>query len=502
MKKAMMFSMALLSGIALAMGQPVKQSTIDITVRFAPNQPGDTLYLSCNPYFFSFMGDLNSNLIKSVVGRDGTCHFKVPVQQPSGRFTVSKRFDLDTNLIPNGKMKTMNALINNFFWDAGDQLVVDVKKYASSGRNQISPNYDFHYSFSGRGALKNNIRFKVDSAYFHQDFVYGFFEHPFTDNFQYNDVCVNRIKAAVPVVEHYKASLDEFYYGVIKAEFFYRDAGARFRHMRYFFEKNIKGNQQARQQFLKKYEQSLAEHFSGSEDPNSVEYVNFLNQKAAFADFLVHGDSNTDRIIESLMADYRSVTKDRVVTLALEGKASANFNVLLDSALAFARDPASRMRLEKLKMRKSGIEPFPFKLPDQTGKYVKLEDFRGKFVFVDFWFTGCGGCTGYYQKVLSKIEHLFDPRDIAFVTISTDTGKALWLKSIKSGKYVSQQSVNLFTEGKGDKHPAIEHYKFNSYPSFLLIDRQGKIMAFNTEELAKRDPDNLTRVLRAAIEKK
>ena len=133
---------------------------------------------------------------------------------------------------------------------------------------------------------------------------------------------------------------------------------------------------------------------------------------------------------------------------------------------------------------------------------MKLEDFKGKLVFVDFWYTGCGGCAGYFRTTLSKAEEHFSGNDnIVFVTISADTGKSLWLKGVKTGKYVSDKSINLFTEGKGDKHPAIAHYNFNSFPSLMLIDKKGRILEFNSEALAKRDPDNLIRVLQTAIEK-
>jgi len=33
-----------------------------------------------------------------------------------------------------------------------------------------------------------------------------------------------------------------------------------------------------------------------------------------------------------------------------------------------------------------------FALPDSTGKEFSLADFKGKYVLVDFWYSGCAPC--------------------------------------------------------------------------------------------------------------
>ncbi|TKT85748.1 TlpA family protein disulfide reductase [Dyadobacter frigoris] len=272
--------------------------------------------------------------------------------------------------------------------------------------------------------------------------------------------------------------------------------------MKKFFDEKVKTDPIRKEQFLNQYDVNLAAQFGADASPLSFESVRYFYRKACFDDYVQNGSLDPGRVIKTLTENYEGVLQERLIAYALGEKIPSNFNELLKNTLAKTKDPVSLARLKKLEIRRKGLSPFPFNLPDASGKYVKLEDFKGKLVFVDFWYTGCGGCAGYFSTTLSKAEeHFKDNDNIVFVTITADTGKSLWLKGVKTGKYVSDKSINLFTEGKGDKHPAIAHYNFNSFPSLMLIDKEGKIQEFNSEALAKRDPDNLIRVLQEAIEK-
>ncbi|MCK7559451.1 TlpA family protein disulfide reductase [Chitinophaga sedimenti] len=108
---------------------------------------------------------------------------------------------------------------------------------------------------------------------------------------------------------------------------------------------------------------------------------------------------------------------------------------------------------------------------------VTLDGMKGKVVFVDFWFTGCGPCKMFYQKCLKLLEEKYKSRkDIVFVKISVDRSKENWLKSVESGEYTSLSSINLFTDGLGSSHDIIKFYKVRGYPWPVLIDKKGRIV--------------------------
>jgi thiol-disulfide isomerase/thioredoxin len=93
---------------------------------------------------------------------------------------------------------------------------------------------------------------------------------------------------------------------------------------------------------------------------------------------------------------------------------------------------------------------------------------------MDFWFTGCGPCrqTAPYLK---KLEKLFEGKPVTFISVSIDKDKEQWLKSVKSEQYASADIINLYTNGEGAEHKIIQHYDINSFPTLILIDKQGRL---------------------------
>lgn len=116
-----------------------------------------------------------------------------------------------------------------------------------------------------------------------------------------------------------------------------------------------------------------------------------------------------------------------------------------------------------------------FQLEDVTGKTITKNELKGKVALLDFWFTGCQGCKNMVPS-LKKVEDAFknDP-NIVFVNISTDEDKNRWLQSIQTEKYTTGKGINLYTGGKGAKHPVLEDYNISSFPELFLINELGEI---------------------------
>ena len=111
--------------------------------------------------------------------------------------------------------------------------------------------------------------------------------------------------------------------------------------------------------------------------------------------------------------------------------------------------------------------------PDNTP--VKLSDFRGKIVLVDFWSTLCGPCKvamPHLEKLHQKLGNQGLVVHGVCVWDSRDKFDA-WQKKPE----VATSYLKVFdAAGKATANSiAAKHYSVSGIPTFYLIDREGKI---------------------------
>jgi len=114
-----------------------------------------------------------------------------------------------------------------------------------------------------------------------------------------------------------------------------------------------------------------------------------------------------------------------------------------------------------------------FEYENHAGGKSKLEDFKGKYIYIDVWATWCGPCRAEIPS-LKKIEEKYHGKNIAFLSISVDTDKdhEKW-KTFVTEKQLG--GVQLFAD-KNWNSDFIKHFEINSIPRFLLIDPTGKVI--------------------------
>jgi thiol-disulfide isomerase/thioredoxin len=103
-----------------------------------------------------------------------------------------------------------------------------------------------------------------------------------------------------------------------------------------------------------------------------------------------------------------------------------------------------------------------------------LEDYKGKFVYVDVWATWCGPCKREIPY-LKDIENEYHGKNIVFLSTSIDRAVDYdkWKKMVKDEEL---QGVQLLADSDWQSQFVTE-YAINGIPRFLLIDPEGKIVS-------------------------
>ena len=151
--------------------------------------------------------------------------------------------------------------------------------------------------------------------------------------------------------------------------------------------------------------------------------------------------------------------------------------------------PATAAAQEETDMSKymptvqAGDEAPDFEAPDILGNAVKLSDFRGKYVLIDFWATWCKDCRAELpgmQKLYADYAH----RGVQFLGVSFDTDKQALLTYGIDNEIAW---LNVCNEIKMKENPISVAYGLKWIPTMYLVNPEGKVVgtAFHTDDMDK-----------------
>lgn len=113
-----------------------------------------------------------------------------------------------------------------------------------------------------------------------------------------------------------------------------------------------------------------------------------------------------------------------------------------------------------------------FTLVDSNGSSVRLSNYKGKVVLLDFWATWCHGCKTEIPWYIS-FESKYKNQGLAAIGVAMDDD--------------GRKKVKPFVNAKKMNYPVVlgndslaKRYGIKALPVTLLIDRQGRIAVSHT----------------------
>lgn len=148
---------------------------------------------------------------------------------------------------------------------------------------------------------------------------------------------------------------------------------------------------------------------------------------------------------------------------------------LIDPSLA--QNPnvlAVRKKVDMLRGSMVGYPANNFTQSTPEGKSVKLSDYKGKYVLIDFWASWCKPCRMENPNVVAAYNR-FKDKGFTVLGVSMDSNKEAWINAIRADNLTWQHVSDL--KGWGNEVGIM--YGVKGIPQNFLVDREGKIVAKN-----------------------
>lgn len=213
-----------------------------------------------------------------------------------------------------------------------------------------------------------------------------------------------------------------------------------------------------------------------------------------------------DKAADSLrkfMADYKQINNEFIaahpnsyVSLMAFTNNSLGYNFDIAEAekqfnkfsAALRNTEAGKKAAEKISIASRsqiGVMAADFQQKDLQDKPVKLSDFKGKYVLVDFWASWCKPCRMENPNLVEAYKNYKDKNFTIFsVSLDDEKAKQAWINAIAKDNMTWPQASDL----QGWKNSAAILYGIDAIPSNFLVDPSGKIIARNLrgDELNKK----------------
>lgn len=125
-------------------------------------------------------------------------------------------------------------------------------------------------------------------------------------------------------------------------------------------------------------------------------------------------------------------------------------------------------RIHEIESSSVGSPAPEFTLLDLDGNQVRLSDFRGKFVLIDFWASWCGPCRKEIPNI-KKVNEMFKEKGLVTIGVSIDNEEKKWRTAV-------EEEALDYLQLYDPESSTGKLYNYRGIPFIVLISPNGTIL--------------------------
>lgn len=391
-----------------------------------------------------------------------------------------------------------NRLLNLHIVEKGDYVVISHLGDNITFSGDGSAKHTLHILFTN----KEGYEFEFENPDLHAKMA-GSQSISLQNKLMYVDT-FSRIKRLLNLLEKSKAKLSEMSYQVLYCEIIGNSQFPLMRVTRTYtgnlFKFTEAEKDSVKAQFLTTQKELLSSDYDDRVTAVSIRYV-----KYKFEQLKLQRSLNKDTL-DLIQFIIKKIPKGELRDKLLISAVGFLYKRLGNSTALAIEHMHSRSMKNKLKVfyhnQKPGtILPDHFSLNDQDNNKVNFSSYKGKIIFLDFWYIGCLPCADYYKSTISVAQKYFkDSSNVVFISVCVEKDYKKWIASLKTDIYTSKNAVNLFTGSAEMNHPLIAYFNIVSAPTPILIDKNLKIFCRDEVMLGRRkNPNSLISAIQMCL---